>query len=206
MSEQEGQESLGHRLGRLYAVYEQLDAEVNQRERGKLAVDEIEASVQPGLYFPKLMQEGFKALRKLKDERIGYYNKLLDELLASISEFPESLSPREQLNFLTVFNALSAANKAERARRRQEESTQDRLKRGATRLGKGLLSIFIALARLGKGLPSILDRSIAWISKRRNALLLFLALVIVWIFGEWMNDNPIKAFFLLILSLLGLLF
>ena len=183
-------------------MYEQLDAEANQRERGKLAVDEIEASEQPGLHFPKLIQEGFKALRKLKAERRGYYNKLLGEMFAS-SEFPESLSPREQFNFLTGFNALSAANKAERARRRQEESTQDRLKRGATRLGKGLLSIFIALAKLGKGLPSILGRLIAWIDKRMKALLFLFALVIVLIFLAWMNDNPIKAF---ILSLFGLLF
>ncbi len=107
-------------------MYEQLDAEANQRERGELAVDEIEASVQPSLHFPKLMQESQEALRKLKAERRGYYNKLFTDLYNLIPEFPEAMSPREKNDFSTGFYKLFEANEAERERKRQAEAERER--------------------------------------------------------------------------------
>ena len=200
MSEQEGQESLGHRLGRLYAVYEQLDAEANQRERGELAVDEIEASVQPSLHFPKLMQEGQEALRKLKAERRGYYNKLFTDLYNLIPEFPEAMSPREKNDFSTGFYKLFEANEAERERQREErqaaergrqrEERQAEAERGRQREERQAEAEWAAKGSLERGFitaMSILGEILESLFYSRLVKFLFLPLVLLWVVGQFLG-------------------
>lgn len=92
--------NVAYRIGRLFAALEKIQEEANPginttiRDRFYGA-----ASSSPVTVFPRLLSLKNSHLKKLKEGRKIYFEKLTGEILSEVSSFPSNLSMGEQANF-----------------------------------------------------------------------------------------------------------
>lgn len=92
--------NVAYRTGRLFATLEKIQEEANPginatiRDRYYGA-----ASSSPITVFPRLLSLKNSHLKKLKEGRKIYFEKLIGEIISEINSFPKNLSLNEQANF-----------------------------------------------------------------------------------------------------------